>query len=398
MNIEYRFLEPLDVLLLRGNKLFGDPGSHGEALLPPWPSLAAGALRSRMLADAGTDLADFARGQIEHPELGTPQQPGPFQTTTFQIARRWADGRVEAIYPLPADLVASKDNRKLTLSRLTPTALAPALLSSALLPLAPVLAESSRSKPVSGYWLTQAGWADYLSGRMPDAADLVPSGALWQLDFRVGVGLDPAMRRASDGRLFSLQAVAMAKPGHAIRSADADHTKAALLCDYTVGFLAGVAGAEPPATGSVRLGGDGRAAAVMKVEPALPEPDYPAIVQRGRCRLVLTTPGLFADGWLPTGCTRAEDGSLRFALAGVRARLVAAAVPRAEVISGWDLARWQPKPAGRTAPTGSVYWLDQLDTTPEALSGLVKQGLWSDPCEDVGRRAEGFNRICIAAY
>ena len=51
-----RFLEPLDVLFLRGNKLFGAPGSHGESLVPPWPSVAAGALRSRMLADEGADL------------------------------------------------------------------------------------------------------------------------------------------------------------------------------------------------------------------------------------------------------------------------------------------------------------------------------------------------------
>ncbi|MDY6813388.1 MAG: type III-B CRISPR module-associated Cmr3 family protein, partial [Pseudomonadota bacterium] len=54
------FIEPLDVLFLRGNKLFGDPGSYGEALIPPWPSIAAGALRSRMLADDGTDLTAFA--------------------------------------------------------------------------------------------------------------------------------------------------------------------------------------------------------------------------------------------------------------------------------------------------------------------------------------------------
>ena len=31
------FIEPLDVLVLRGNKLFGDPGSYGESLVPPWP-------------------------------------------------------------------------------------------------------------------------------------------------------------------------------------------------------------------------------------------------------------------------------------------------------------------------------------------------------------------------
>ena len=31
MSIETRFIEPLDVLFLRGNKLFGDAGSHGVA-------------------------------------------------------------------------------------------------------------------------------------------------------------------------------------------------------------------------------------------------------------------------------------------------------------------------------------------------------------------------------
>lgn len=59
---EYRFIEPLDVLYLRGNRLFDGAGAHGAALMPPWPSLAAGALRSRMLADGGADMAAFARG------------------------------------------------------------------------------------------------------------------------------------------------------------------------------------------------------------------------------------------------------------------------------------------------------------------------------------------------
>ena len=52
-----RFIEPLDVLFLRGNQLFGEPGSYGEALMPPWPSVAAGALRTRILADDGFDAA-----------------------------------------------------------------------------------------------------------------------------------------------------------------------------------------------------------------------------------------------------------------------------------------------------------------------------------------------------
>jgi len=385
MSVEYRFLEPLDVLFLRGNKLFGDPGSHGEALIPPWPSVAAGAIRSRMLAEdridgQPIDLAAFAKSEVEHPTLGTPAVPGSFRVTAFQLARRLADGRVEALYPMPADLVVSESaNGAASICALTPTPL-PAgegLQSSAPLPLLPVLAESERSKPAAGYWLTQAGWAKYLAGVSPQSNDLVKSSALWQIDPRVGVGLDSDTRRAADGRLFTVQAVAM---------------------QSGIGFLAAVSGAMPPAAGSVRLGGDGRAAAIQRADPTLPVADSAALAQARRCRLVLSTPGIFPLGWLPTGFSQQADGSYRLDLHGVSARLVCAAVPRAEVVSGWDLARKEPKPAQRAAPTGSVYWLDDMEATPESLRKLAEQGLWGDACEDSVRRAEGFNRLWLAAW
>lgn len=376
--VEYRFLEPLDVLFLRGNKLFGDPGSYGEALIPPWPSVAAGAIRSRMLADDRVDLAAFARGEIDHPALGTPARPGAFAVTAFHLARRHADGRVEMLIQPPADLViAESADGTVAVRPLTPAPAGAGLESSAQLPLLPVLAEAERSKPASGHWLTETGWRDYLAGATPKAADLVKSATIWSLDHRVGVGLDTATRRAADGRLFSVQAVAM-QPG--------------------VGFLAAVSGALPPQDGTLRLGGDGRGAAIRPATVALPEPDFEAIARARRCRLVLASPGLFAHGWLPTGVTQSPGGECRFDLHDVKGRVVCAAVPRAEVVSGWDLAQWQPKPAERVAPTGSVYWLDELDATPEALRKLAEHGLWSPSCEDAARRAEGFNRVWVAAW
>jgi len=376
-----RFLEPLDVLFLRGNKLFGDPGSHGESLVPPWPSVAAGALRSRMLADDGVDLAAFARGEQPHPVLGTPSDPGRFAVVAFQLARRTGGDAVEALFVPPADLVIEErvDGRNidLTIRPLTPAPRPAGLLTSYPLPQLPVLAQDERSKPAAGYWLAAQGWRDYLDGRCPQADQLIKSDALWRIDARVGVGLDADTRRAADGHLFSVQAVAM-KPG--------------------VGFLAAVAGAEPPAGGTVRLGGDGRAAALGAAQTTLPEPDYAALAAAGRCRLVLTTPGIFAQGWLPTGTTPAPDGGYRFELHGVRARLVCAAVARFETVSGWDLARWQPKTAQRAAPAGCVYWLDELDASAAALRKLAEHGLWRDACEDAQRRAEGFNRCVPAAW
>jgi len=389
------FLEPLDVLFLRGNKLFGDPGSFGESMIPPWPSVAAGAIRSRMLVDDGIDLAAFVRDEVAHPELGTPDKPGPFTLTAFHLARRYGDGRVEALYQMPADLVVSEDaSGAPSVRTLTPTPLPRGLVCSAPLPLLPVLAETERSKPASGYWLTESGWRKYLADETPDAADLVKTSQVWAIDHRVGVGLEAATRRAAEGRLFSVQAVAMVKQGNRIGTDNV--TGKPLLADYDVGFLAVVSDATPPKDGAIRLGGDGRAAAIRPATAKMPEPDYAAIAQTGRCRLVLATSGIFPGGWRLPGMD--EDGMFRFG--DIRARVVSAAVPRFEVVSGWDLAKWLPKPSQRVAPTGSVYWLELKDgVTADALRKLAERGLWTDEDYDVNtRRAEGFNRVFIANW
>ncbi|GAB4403076.1 MAG: hypothetical protein OHK0048_21580 [Rhodoferax sp.] len=372
------FIEPLDVLFLRGNKLFGDPGSHGESLVPPWPSVVAGALRSRILADDGVDLNAFAAGRVNHVSLGTPAAPGPFTVTGFHLARRFADGRVEVLHPPPADLVIGEsDTGTPVVRRLTPTRLADGLAWSGTLPLLPVLAEAQRGKPAAGYWLGQSAWQAYLEGRTPAADDLVRSKDLWSMDHRVGVGLDAEHGRAADGHLFSLQAVALHKR----------HT-----CGFDVGFAASIDGAALPQGGLLRLGGDGRGATLHCARLNTPTADLSLMCQQRRCRIVLTTPGLFADGWRLPGC--AANG--QFDLYGVRGTLVCAAVARAETVSGWDLARHAPKPAQRVAPTGSVYWLESLDATPDQMAQLVRRGLWGDPCEDPARRAEGFNRFVFA--
>ncbi|MEY4413669.1 MAG: hypothetical protein RIQ53_962 [Pseudomonadota bacterium] len=373
--LHHRFIEPMDVLFLRGNKLFGDPGSHGESLVPPWPSVAAGALRSDLLAREGVDLAAFAAGRIEHPVLGTPARPGPFTLTGFGLARRRHDQEIESLHALPADLIAEADDigRVAALQRLQPVDPAAGLASSAPLPLWPVLPQKSRGKPMGGCWLTQAGWAAYLAGRLPGLAEVLTTQQLWAIDERVGVGLDMAQRRAADGQLFTAQAVAF-KPG--------------------VGFLASVRGAEPGRDGMLRLGGDGRGAALSVARHQPTTVDFDAIVRSGRARLVMTTPGLFPDGWqLP-----AMGPDLTIEWPGLKARLVCAAVARADVISGWDLAQGRPKPAEQVAPTGSVYWLDELQTTPDALRKLAAAGLWPGPDQNPQRRAEGFNRFCFAAW
>ena len=406
MDTTHLFIEPVDALFLRGNRLFGDPGSFGEALVPPWPSVAAGAIRSALLAHRGYDPARFARGEIAgDAELGTPARPGTLAVTCFQLARRSADGAVEPLYGLPADLSitgcdtggggdehAGVSDERYDVRQVRPHETPAGVRTSAATRHLAVLAEPRRSKPLAGHWLTSSGWRHYLDGAAVAPEHFVKADDLWRLDTRIGIALDPVKRRASTGALFTSQGVVFRKREHGGNSAGGDGA------GHDVGFLAGVAGASLPDAMTLRLGGDGRAAvAAQEKAVRAPDVDYECIAEAGRCRLILTTPGLFEGGWRPTGVTGAGR-ELRFDLHGVQARVVCAAAPRSEVVSGFDLAERRPKPAQRAAPAGAVYWLDDLDATADALRKLAVRGLWSDPVENVVRRAEGFNRFTFGTY
>jgi CRISPR-associated protein Cmr3 len=373
------FIEPLDVLILRGNKLFADAGSHGEALMPPWPSVAAGALRSRMLIDAGIDPATFAAGRASiEPELsaalGSVAHPGSFRIAHFGLARRTGKDEYpvfEPLLPLPADISVDEHDHATSLQ---PTRLHAALASSNPLPLSPTLLQPAAGKPKGGLWLTAAGIAAWQRGEALTAAKQhwIATAELWSLDSRLGIALTAGRNTAAEGQLYTSEAVAL-KPG--------------------VGFIAHVAGADGlvPQGGLLRFGGDGHAASLRACTAPLPCADVGALTSAGRFRLLLTSPGILAEGWRLPGT--AADGRWHFH--GASARLASAALPRLETLSGWDVARRQPKPAVRAAPAGSVYWLDDFQGDPAALDVLANEGLALD---DKARRAEGFNNCLLAAW
>lgn len=347
------FLEPLDILTLRGNKLFADAGAHGEALMPPWPSLVAGAIRSRLMAE-GAPLDDLLQN---------------FRLNGFGLAQKTPEGRITPLWPLPADLiVADEDLREARY--LKPAALPPGLNSSQTLPMLPTFASDKPAKPVGGLWLNGDGIAAWLAGSPIGRAHLVRSGELWQTDPRLGITLDAGKRSAADGKIYTSENIAL-RPN--------------------IGFAASYRGAAAlPENALVRLGGDGRGARANPGQIAHAEPDWSRIAREGRFRLLLTTPGIFADGWRP-------DAELTSALADTPATLVAAAVSRFETVSGWDIRDGinRPKPAQRTAPTGSVYWFDGYRGDIAKLKTLAEQGL---PPADPQRQAEGFGKLVIAPW
>ena len=94
------------------------------------------------------------------------------------------------------------------------------------------------------------------------------------------------------------------------------------------------------------------------------------------------------------------DAGHAFTLAGLRAKLVAAAVGRPVTVSGWDLIENIPKPSRRLVPAGSVYFVE-LQGEPDL--GAVRQwvgALWLQPwaSQPEQDRRDGFGLILVGAW
>jgi len=364
---------PLDVLYLRGNRLFGGPGDHGEALMPPWPSVFSGSVLSRAITDEGRLHEVIA--QKNGPSV-VAEMFGDFTIRWIALADETRHGRI--FFPPPADLVVLKAG-----DTPEPAALATvkrdafsgcaSSLDQDMLPEYAVHRSLSRAKPDKGYWLTLDGLKAHLAGNTLQGSHLVRTSELWKTDPRLGIALDSVTRTAEETRIYTTDAVTLAKG---------------------MGFLCFFSheGGEFPADGLVRLGGDGRGAEIFEY------PDAPSDLGKPRkgwqrFRMILATPCLSENGWLPPVLEKRDDGCY-IELDGISARLVSAAVSRYEVISGWDIAKHEPKPAERMIPAGSVFWFETLSGDTGALETLWEKGLLSsDNRDNADRRRQGFGNV-----
>lgn len=385
----YYYVQPTDTLFVRGNLAFGDAGEHGASMMPPPPSLFAGAFRSALLGrDAGEMSAFLAQGRCDDARLdaclGTPENPGAFRITWLSLAGRVSEKATpEAVFQLPADLLRLESG----FAPLQPREPGEFVSSAGDLPQRATLISAKQEKPKSGFFLRQAGFARHLQGQHPEAGHEIEAKHLFQRDPRLGIGLNAESRSVEDGLIYTTE-------GFAFSPASRPDTPRPFA---GTGFLVGIEGADDllPEAGLLRLGGDGRSAQYRRVDfqpPRAAEAPGPS----NRFRLILQTPALFSQGWLPDGVSREGDDYLLRG-AGFSARLICAALGRREVVSGWDLFHWKPKPAQAAAPAGSVYWYDQFEGDAGKLAEWVAGGLrGKNP--DLQRRAEGYNLAGLAIW
>lgn len=356
-------LRPRDTLLLRDAR----PSSIGSGDLIsidfPWPSSLAGLLRTQIGSsrsgffdlDVLTAQSIALRGPLlveldEHGGVPTGDAfhhallvPAPRDCVWFPSASAGLQRlRLQPIEPSQDHFGAQTDLDDVEVS---PSRAVPRLLLGHPPP------DSPSGKPVAGpaFWR----WRDvetWLAAPVSEARVAPGFGhAALLRELRTHVSIDPQTQTARDERLFCTESLRFTQ-----RASDSQVVDLALL------FACDEHPADPETghqlrKGLVTFGGERRLSMLRPAGvslPSLSEKLKAALIARHRtaprclARVLLLTPALFETGCMP------------LFIGDERVRVVAAAVPRAQIVSGWDFAQRAPKPNRRMAAAGSVYWVE----------------------------------------
>jgi CRISPR-associated protein Cmr3 len=333
-------IEPHDPAIFRDGRPFTE-GLPATTLPFPLPSATAGAIRSR----SGENL-DFENGD-ELNRLLSIRQVGPFAASLDAQSGRW-----ELAFPAPADAVPYRVDGGIEYVRLRPaTDLPPGGcdLPDELQPL-------SGARPTKAFEEAPRFWRagfmlDWLGNNKTTHGRIDPRRIGFNalpVQQRTHVAIDPGSLLARDGMLFTTAGLEFTWP--------MDDERACRLGAQRAGIVSRVSSDAPLQFPSVApLGGERRLAFWRELpdsEIAWPSP--PKLCggsSGGLVRVVLVTPAIFSQGWRPSWSQPPDTKDLEM-------QLVAAAVPRFQPVSGWDLHkdRRGPKPTRFLVPAGSVYF------------------------------------------
>ena len=332
----------IDPLLFRDARPFSNSAGAGAALSLnlPLPSTIAGMLRTRLGNALDWDWTDAAR----QAEARNTAAQGPLMYCNEQ-----------PVFPMPADsLIYTDDSGKLKTMTLRPDYETKGGCDMPVPGLLP-LRVTDDGKPSSDYhWWpldTLAGWL-----ASPDGAGFTIPAPLRGLprEERVHVGIEENTGCSREGMLFTTQSVAFEQYP---RWPDSAPEKKSHCWEMRAKIKT-----ETDLSGLATLGGERRLAAVTAAQdwPECPEKVKQALQGAAGVRMMLATPAVFAQGWLPDFLDSNLEGILPDT--GVRVRLKAAAVKRREPLTGWDyrIGKRGPKPVFLMTPAGSVYFFEVL--------------------------------------
>ncbi len=368
---------PRDPLIFRDGRPFNaEAGARAKSLPFPFPSTTAGSVRT----NSGTDPVSGKFDEQQISKLLEKQIRGPLLVELDQ------DGQItDWLFPAPADALFLKqdDPNEAQQLHLCPLKM-PEGVQTNLKELDPVGLPTTSSKGkrhsrAPRYWRRGVfeNWLYKPEDKDVTLADIGHNGP--EPENRMHVGIDMEKGTGIPGALFQTSGLEF------VQREQTENEIYPNLNEVKNLALAVETDAEiKPGLGF--LGGERRIAQWRQTEktlPACPDKVRKTIIAQGACRLFLLTPAYFEQGHLPTWLREQY-----------KVRIIGAAVPRYQVISGWDYKIKKPKPTRRLTPAGSVYFL-KIDQDVENFIETVWMHTTSDGEQN---RLDGFGLAVMGTW
>jgi CRISPR-associated protein Cmr3 len=314
-------------------------GSQLTSVFPPPARTVIGAVRTSIGEAHKVDWREYASGK--HPLnaiMGCADTLGPLHFTGPYLL-----SHEQRLFPAPLACLQSDSGQ----TRLRPDRKATHCdLGQVYLP---AKADSSLqgTKPMEHALITGAGLGSFLSGHAIARSEIRQAVDLYATEERLGIARDNSKRVTGDGLLYQTRHI---RPLH--------------TAGLQIGIgVSGLDATHIPESGMARLGAEGRLAAWQRGQtPALPAVTRPDKAQG--LLLMLLTPALFENGWLPNGFEPAAQADALVwhgELAGVRLRLISSVVGKPIREGGWDMVQRGPRPLVSYAPAGSCYFCEVVE-------------------------------------
>lgn len=364
-------LEPLDPLFFRDGRPFG-AATRGRSGLPQ-PQTLAGAVRTHLLAGAGFDFGRFRqlRRNGVHVKEALHECDAPPWVVSMRFRGPWlalkSGDNIRPLLPVPYTL---RRNGKRVWSRMNPWQ-EPLPGWRGMDEMLPLWHSGDPDASYPGGFLTPDGVNRFLAGGCPTDEHWLESSALYALESRTCIGVDPDTYTAAEGMIYSLDLLALRHTVHVDESPENNKG----ICIYAeCHCTAGPADWTEHLGGPIPFGGESRYV-IGRACQAYQWKERPG---EDRNVLLLATPAPLADAdgkatWRP------QQGGL--------GSVSAAATGPPVAVSGWDIARGGPRPTRFAIPPGSVYYtegvhepgLSSVCADPEDIAqgwGLVLRGAW----------------------
>jgi len=362
-------ITPKQPLIFRDGKPFGTDDNIADTLPFPLPSTIAGALRTAWADSEGKDYTDSK--QIE--KIKSTSVCGPLLTRSIFTETQET---TELLFPSPADAVCLLADNKTEshIYRLQPQNLKTGEGINQEDNLAPVFMiqkiKGKPSKDAPAFW-SYKNMVDWLASDNSD--ELIASsqgGSSLAIETRTHVAIESKRKTAKAGHLFQTAGLDFGQHRKSNHQAEQDKNRAwgwekeeyGLACEFSK---------EIPQTYRT-IGGESRLGYIRRQDdlfPHCPIEISKAINQTKGFRLILITPAIFKNGYIPSFIT--DTKTMQGEYNGMKLKLHAVSMPRWQAGTSWDMAAKGEKHNSqkgkgmnslkRLAPAGTVYWFELLE-------------------------------------